>query len=122
MSFVEYYHFFYQKKKRSRMNDVFLIDCLKKNVIYVIQLVVFFLTNSRKKTTFYFSKIRSSFHRNRRKVSTIETSSISFRCLDHCISFFEIQVLRRSQRQLFKHQICRLNFCRRCHINHFICD
>ena len=81
-----------------------------------------FLTNFRKKTTFYFSRIRSSLHQNRRKISTIETSSILFRCLDHRISFFETQILRRFQRQLFKHQVCRLNFCRRCHINHFICD
>ena len=54
-----------------------------------------FLTNSRKKTILYFSRIRSNFHRNRRKVSIIETSSISFRCLDHRISLFETQIFRR---------------------------
>ena len=51
-----------------------------------------FLTNSRRKTILYLLKIRSNLHRNRRKVSTIETSSISFRCLDHRISLFEIQI------------------------------
>jgi len=41
-SFVDYYNLFYQKKERSLMKDFSLIDCLKRNVNYFTQVVVFF--------------------------------------------------------------------------------
>lgn len=37
MSFEEYYNFFAQKKKKSRMKDASLIDAIKKNVNYATQ-------------------------------------------------------------------------------------
>ncbi len=41
-SFVDYYNFFYQKKEYFLMKDFLLIDCLKHNVNYFIQIVIFF--------------------------------------------------------------------------------
>jgi len=41
-SFVDYYNLFYQKKEHSLMKDFSLIDCLKRNVNYFTQVVVFF--------------------------------------------------------------------------------
>ena len=41
MSFAKYYHLFSQKKEHFWMNDASLIDCLKRNVNYVTQLVTF---------------------------------------------------------------------------------
>ena len=41
MSFAEYYHLFSQKKEHFWMNDTSLIDCLKCNINYAIQLTAF---------------------------------------------------------------------------------
>jgi len=41
-SFVDYYNLFYQKKECSLMKDFLLIDCLKHNVNYFTQVIVFF--------------------------------------------------------------------------------
>jgi len=41
-SFADYYNLFYQKKKHSLMKDFSLIDCLKHNVNYFIQVIIFF--------------------------------------------------------------------------------
>ncbi len=41
-NFVDYYNLFYQKKECSLMKDFLLIDCLKRNVNYFTQVVVFF--------------------------------------------------------------------------------
>jgi len=41
-NFVDYYNLFYQKKECSLMKDFSLIDCLKCNVNYFTQVVVFF--------------------------------------------------------------------------------
>ena len=37
MSFEEYYNFFAQKNKKSRMEDTSLIDAMKRNINYAIQ-------------------------------------------------------------------------------------
>jgi len=42
MSFVEYYLLFCQKKDRFALEDASLIDCMKRNVSYITQLIVFF--------------------------------------------------------------------------------
>ncbi len=44
-SFVDYYNLFYQKKECSLRKDFSLIDCLKRNVNYFIQIVIFFWWN-----------------------------------------------------------------------------
>jgi len=41
-NFVDYYNLFYQKKEHSLMKDFSLIDCLKRNVNYFIQVIIFF--------------------------------------------------------------------------------
>ncbi len=41
-NFVDYYNFFYQKKECFLMKDFSLIDCLKRNVNYFTQVIVFF--------------------------------------------------------------------------------
>ncbi len=41
-SFVNYYNLFYQKKEYSLMKDFSLIDCLKHNVNYFTQIIIFF--------------------------------------------------------------------------------
>ena len=44
-SFVDYYNLFYQKKECSLMKNFSLIDCLKRNVNYFIQVIIFFWWN-----------------------------------------------------------------------------
>ncbi len=41
-NFVDCYNFFYQKKECSLMKDFLLIDYLKCNVNYFIQIIIFF--------------------------------------------------------------------------------
>jgi len=41
-SFVDYYNLFYQKKECFLMKDFLLINCLKRNVNYFIQVIIFF--------------------------------------------------------------------------------
>jgi len=41
-NFVDYYNFFYQKKECSLMENFSLIDCLKRNVNYFTQVIIFF--------------------------------------------------------------------------------
>ncbi len=41
-NFVNYYNLFYQKKECSLMKDFSLIDCLKRNVNYFTQVIIFF--------------------------------------------------------------------------------
>jgi len=41
-NFVDYYNLFYQKKEHSLMKDFSLIDCLKRNVNYFTQVIIFF--------------------------------------------------------------------------------
>jgi len=41
-SFINYYNLFYQKKECSLMKDFLLIDCLKRNVNYFTQVIIFF--------------------------------------------------------------------------------
>ncbi len=41
-SFADYYNLFYQKKECSLIKDFSLIDCLKHNVNYFIQVIIFF--------------------------------------------------------------------------------
>ena len=47
---------FFVKKKRSRMNDASLINCLKKNVIYVIQFVIFSWKTLEERRLFIFQE------------------------------------------------------------------
>ena len=60
-----------------------------------------FMTKLRKKTIFHLWKVRYNFHRNRREVSTIETSTISQRCFDHDLQLSKTQNLEI----FFKHQV-----------------
>ncbi len=41
-NFVDYYNFFYQKKECSLMKNFSLIDCLKRNINYFTQVIIFF--------------------------------------------------------------------------------
>ncbi len=60
-SFVEYYNLFYQKKKHSLMKDFSLIDCLKHNINYFIQVVVFFWQNLNETWSFIFHQWVQAF-------------------------------------------------------------
>ncbi len=53
-NFVDYYNFFYQKKECSLMKDFSLIDCLKHNVNYFIQVIIFFWQNLNEIQSFIF--------------------------------------------------------------------
>ncbi len=60
-SFVDYYNLFYQKKERSLMKDFSLIDCLKRNVNYFTQVVVFFWRNFDETRSFFFHQWVQAF-------------------------------------------------------------
>ncbi len=60
-SFVDYYNLFYQKKERSLMKDFSLIDCLKRNVNYFIQVIVFFWRNLDEIRSFIFHQWVQAF-------------------------------------------------------------
>ena len=53
-SFVDYYNLFYQKKECFLMKDFLLIDCLKRNVNYFIQVIIFFWQNLNETQSFIF--------------------------------------------------------------------
>ncbi len=53
-NFVDYYNLFYQKKECFLMKDFSLIDCLKCNVNYFIQVIVFFWWNLDETQSFIF--------------------------------------------------------------------
>ncbi len=53
-SFVDYYNLFYQKKKCSLMKDFSLIDCMKRNVNYFTQVIIFFWWNLNETQSFIF--------------------------------------------------------------------
>ncbi len=53
-NFVDYYNLFYQKKEYSLMKDFSLIDCLKRNVNYFIQVIIFFWRNFNETQSFIF--------------------------------------------------------------------
>ncbi len=60
-SFVDYYNLFYQKKECSLMKDFSLIDCLKRNVNYFTQVVVFFWWNLDETRSFIFHQWIQTF-------------------------------------------------------------
>jgi len=60
-SFVDYYNLFYQKKECSLMKDFLLIDCLKCNVNYFTQVVVFFWRNLNETRSFIFHQWVQAF-------------------------------------------------------------
>ncbi len=60
-SFVNYYNLFYQKKECSLMKDFSLIDCLKRNVNYFIQVIVFSWRNSDETRSFIFHQWVQAF-------------------------------------------------------------
>ena len=60
-SFVDYYNLFYQKKECSLMKDFSLIDCLKRNVNYFTQVVVFFWRNLDETRSFIFHQWVQAF-------------------------------------------------------------
>ena len=60
-SFVNYYNLFYQKKECSLMKNFSLIDCLKRNVNYFIQVVVFFWRNLNETRSFIFHQWIQAF-------------------------------------------------------------
>ncbi len=60
-SFVDYYNLFYQKKECSLMKDFSLIDCLKRNVNYFTQVVVFFWRNFDEIRSFIFHQWIQAF-------------------------------------------------------------
>ncbi len=53
-SFADYYNLFYQKKEHSLMKDFSLINCLKRNVNYFTQVIVFFWRNLDETRSFIF--------------------------------------------------------------------
>ncbi len=60
-NFVNYYNLFYQKKEHSLMKDFSLIDCLKRNVNYFTQVVVFFWRNLNETRSFIFHQWVQAF-------------------------------------------------------------
>ena len=60
-SFVDYYNLFYQKKECSLIKDFSLIDCLKRNVNYFTQVVVFFWWNLDETRSFIFHQWVQAF-------------------------------------------------------------
>ncbi len=60
-NFVDYYNLFYQKKECSLMKDFSLIDCLKHNVNYFIQVVIFFWQNLNETQLFIFHQWVQAF-------------------------------------------------------------
>ena len=60
-SFVDYYNLFYQKKECSLMKDFSLIDCLKRNVNYFIQVVIFFWWKFNETRSFIFHQWVQAF-------------------------------------------------------------
>ncbi len=60
-SFADYYNLFYQKKERSLMKDFLLIDCLKRNVNYFTQVIVFFWRNLDETRSFIFHQWVQAF-------------------------------------------------------------
>ncbi len=60
-SFVDYYNLFYQKKECSLMKDFSLINCLKHNVNYFTQIVIFFCWNLNKIWSFIFHQWIQAF-------------------------------------------------------------
>ncbi len=61
MSFAEYYLLFCQKKDRFALEDASLIDCMKRNVSYITQLIAFFWRIIESKKLFIFSKYVQAF-------------------------------------------------------------
>ncbi len=53
-NFVNYYNLFYQKKECFLMKNFSLIDCLKRNVNYFTQVIVFFWRNFNEIRSFIF--------------------------------------------------------------------
>ncbi len=60
-SFVNYYNFFYQKKEHSLMKYFLLIDCLKRNVNYFTQVIIFFWRNLNEIQSFIFHQWIQAF-------------------------------------------------------------
>ncbi len=60
-NFVNYYNLFYQKKERFLMKDFLLIDCLKCNVNYFIQVIIFFWWNLNEIQSFIFHQWVQAF-------------------------------------------------------------
>ncbi len=60
-SFVDYCNLFYQKKECSLMKDFLLIDCLKRNVNYFTQVIIFFWQNFKKIQSFIFHQWIQAF-------------------------------------------------------------
>ncbi len=60
-SFVNYYNFFYQKKEHSLMKYFWLIDCLKRNVNYFTQVIIFFWRNLNEIQSFIFHQWIQAF-------------------------------------------------------------
>ncbi len=60
-SFADYYNLFYQKKEHSLMKDFLLIDCLKRNVNYFIQVIIFFWWNLDETRSFIFHQWVQAF-------------------------------------------------------------
>ncbi len=60
-SFVDYYNLFYQKKECSLMKDFSLIDCLKRNVNYFTQVIIFFWQNLDETQSFIFHQWIQAF-------------------------------------------------------------
>ena len=61
MSFTDYYHLFSQKKECSWINDTSLINCLKRNINYVTQFIIFFWWISEGKQSSIFYKHVQAF-------------------------------------------------------------
>ncbi len=60
-NFVNYYNLFYQKKEHSLMKDFSLIDCLKRNVNYFIQVIIIFWWNLNEIQSFIFHQWVQAF-------------------------------------------------------------
>ncbi len=60
-NFVNYYNLFYQKKECFLMKDFSLIDCLKHNVNYFIQVIIFFWWNLDEIQSFIFHQWVQTF-------------------------------------------------------------
>ncbi len=60
-NFVNYYNLFYQKKECSLMKDFSLTDCLKRNVNYFTQVIIFFWRNLDEIQSFIFHQWVQAF-------------------------------------------------------------
>jgi len=87
-SFVDYYNLFYQKKECFLMKDFLLIDCMKRNVSYIIQVVVFFWRNFNEIQSFIFHQWIQAFFEIDEELQQLKHHQ------SHFIIFFSVLLIK----------------------------